>query len=315
MQSRDAGRNRVMARPEGGYVGRFAPSPTGPLHLGSAAAALASYLDARAHDGRWLLRIEDLDTPRAVAGAAEFIQEQLRFLGMNWQEPVMFQSRRSSRYQQAFDHLAAAGRVFGCACSRREIADSLPAPADGPGLRHRDPIYPGTCRFGIPGGRPPRSWRIRVEDGPVAFEDRWLGPQHQEPAMDTGDFVIRRADGLWAYQLAVTVDDGDSGVTHVVRGQDILGSTGRQIQLQRALDLPTPTYLHIPLALGTDGEKLSKQNGAASITGAQPSHSSRRPCDLLDQAAALLQMQPPATRDPESWLSQAARQWALRFPG
>ena len=132
MQTRDAGRKRVMACAEGGYVGRFAPSPTGPLHLGSAAAALASYLDARAHTGCWLLRIEDLDTPRAMTGAAEFIQGQLRFLGMNWQDPVMFQSRRSCRYQQAFDHLAAAGRVFGCACTRREIADSLPAPGGEP---------------------------------------------------------------------------------------------------------------------------------------------------------------------------------------
>lgn len=298
------------------YVGRFAPSPTGPLHLGSAAAALASYLDARAHGGRWLLRIEDVDTPRTVAGAAALIQEQLRFLGLHWDGPVVRQSRQPARYRQAFDRLAAAGRVFGCACSRREIADSISILDPDALRRNREPIYPGTCRNGIPANRRPRAWRFRVDEGGegvVAFDDRWLGPQRQQPAVDTGDFVIRRADGLWAYQLAVTVDDGDAGVTHVVRGQDILGSTGRQVLLQRALGLPTPVYLHIPLALGANGEKLSKQNGAVSITGVPNASGGANPCELLDQAACVLRMEPPPTRDPQRWLAEATRQWARQF--
>jgi glutamyl-Q tRNA(Asp) synthetase len=295
------------------YVGRFAPSPSGPLHLGSAAAALAGYLDARAHDGRWLLRIEDVDTARTVAGADTVIQEQLRFLGLHWDGPVVYQSQRSSRYQAAFGQLAAAGRVFGCACSRREIADSSAALEPDASKRRREPIYPGTCRQGTPDNRPPRAWRYRVDDGIIAFDDRWLGAQRQEPAVDTGDFVIRRADGPWAYQLAVTVDDADAGVTHVVRGQDILGSTGRQIQLQRALGLPTPSYLHLPLALGPDGEKLSKQNGAGSITAPDAAGRRADPCALLEQAARVLSLDVPVARDPQSWLAYATRQWALRF--
>jgi glutamyl-Q tRNA(Asp) synthetase len=289
------------------YVGRFAPSPTGPLHAGSAAAALASYLDARAHEGRWLLRIEDVDTPRTVAGAADLIQEQLRFLGLHWDGPVTFQSQRFDRYQQAFDRLAAAGKIFGCACSRREIADSLASLGGDLTQRHRGLIYPGTCRAGIPNGRAPRAWRFRVGDEVVAFDDRWLGPQQQAPARDVGDFVVRRADGLWAYQLAVIVDDGEAGITHVVRGQDILASTGRQVLLQRALGLPTPSYLHVPLALGADGEKLSKQNGARSVTGDR-----RSACAVLDEAARLLAIEPPARRDKEGWLAEATRSWAAR---
>ena len=293
------------------YIGRFAPSPTGPLHAGSAAAALASYLDARAHDGLWLLRIEDVDTPRTVRGAAELIQEQLRFLGLRWDGPVVFQSLRVDRYQRAFDRLAAAGMVYGCACSRREIADSLAVLRPQALQRNREMVYPGTCRDGIPGGRAPRAWRFRAGDEVVAFDDRWLGPQRQVPAQDAGDFVIRRADGLWAYQLAVTVDDGEAGITHVVRGQDILASTGRQVLIQRALGLPMPSYLHIPLITGDNGEKLSKQNGAGSITGA--GGRSPAPCDVLDDAARLLAIEPPARRDREGWLAEAIRRWADRF--
>jgi glutamyl-Q tRNA(Asp) synthetase len=297
-----------------GYVGRFAPSPTGPLHAGSAAAALASYLDAKANNGLWLLRIEDIDTPRTVAGADDCIQAQLRYLGMHWDGPVVFQSSRHARYQATFDHLVQAGRVFGCACSRREIADSLAVLQPHALRRHQEPVYPGTCRNGISGNRVPRAWRFRVNDEAVDFADRWLGPQHQAPVDDAGDFVIRRADGLWAYQLAVTVDDGDAGVTHVVRGQDILSSTGRQVQLQRALGLSVPSYLHIPLALGRNGEKLSKQNGAESITGEGPAAETPPPCELLDRAARLLQMEPPATRDTRRWLEEAALEWGRRFP-
>jgi len=295
------------------YVGRFAPSPTGPLHAGSAAAALASYLDARAHGGRWLLRIEDVDMPRTVVGAAACIQDQLRFLGLHWDGLVVCQSARTARYQRAFQHLVAAGRVFGCACSRREIADSLSVLRPGSLLRNRESVYPGTCREGISGNRKPRSWRFRVDDDVVDFHDRCLGPQRQFPRQDAGDFVIRRADGLWAYQLAVTVDDADAGVTHVVRGQDILGSTGRQVLLQRALGLPTPSYLHIPLALAESGEKLSKQNGARSITAGDETRCLPLACDLLDEAARLLGLQPPATRDRTRWLEEATGQWAWRF--
>lgn len=295
------------------YVGRFAPSPTGPLHLGSAAAALASYLDARAHGGRWLLRIEDIDAPRTLAGAAQCLEAQLHYLGLRWDGPVVHQSRRLASYRRAFERLDAASRVFGCACSRREIADSLAIlRGDGRGA-HNEPVYPGTCRDGIPGGRSPRAWRFRVNESVVDFDDRWLGAQRQRPAIDAGDFVILRADGVWAYQLAVTVDDGEADVTHVVRGQDLLESTGRQVQLQRALGLPTPAYLHIPLAPGKNGEKLSKQNGARSITEADPKGSIADPCEILDQAARLLQLEPPLTRDRQRWLAEATQRWALRF--
>ncbi len=303
------------------YVGRFAPSPSGPLHLGSAAAALASYLDAKAHDGRWLLRIEDVDTPRTVAGATNCIVGQLRWLGLRWDGPVTYQSRRGARYREVFDRLVAAGRVYGCACSRREIADSLSllrtaATPRHPAAQSSEPaelIYPGTCRNGIPAGRAPRAWRFRVDDSPVVFQDRRLGTQCQHPARDAGDFVILRADGVWAYQLAVTIDDADAGVTHVVRGEDLLGSTGRQVQLQRALGLPTPSYLHAALAVGPDGQKLSKQNGARSITAPEVNGGGASPCDVLDAAAVVLALEPPTSRGTEQWLAEATRRWARRF--
>jgi glutamyl-Q tRNA(Asp) synthetase len=263
------------------YVGRFAPSPTGPLHLGSAAAALASYLDARAHGGRWLLRIEDIDTPRTVAGAAQCLEEQLRYLGLEWDGPVVHQSHRLASYQRAFERLDAASRVFGCACSRREIADSLSALRRGIPEADSEPVYPGTCRQGIAGGRSPRAWRFLVNDDAVTFEDRWLGLQRQHPATDAGDFVIKRADGLWAYQLAVVVDDAQQRISQVVRGEDLADNTARQILLQRALRLPTPGYLHTPLLLGPNGEKLSKQNGAHAV----PTYD---PLRVLNRAARVL---------------------------
>ncbi|WP_229483098.1 tRNA glutamyl-Q(34) synthetase GluQRS [Massilia horti] len=243
------------------YVGRFAPSPTGPLHAGSLVAALASYLDARAHDGVWLVRIEDIDEGRAVPGAAQEILAQLHRLGMDSDREVVWQSRRKHLYQAAFDRLAA--HAYPCGCNRREIADSrLGIAPDGAA------IYPGTCRAGLAPGRSTRSLRLRVpEQGTdtISFDDRFAGRVSQRLATESGDFVLKRADGYWAYQLAVVVDDAEQGVTDIVRGADLLDSTPRQIYLQRLLGLPTPRYLHVPVVRNADGEKLSKQTGALAV--------------------------------------------------
>jgi glutamyl-Q tRNA(Asp) synthetase len=239
------------------YRGRFAPSPTGPLHAGSLAAALASWLDARAHGGTWLVRIEDLDPPREVAGAAHDIVETLAAFGMVADEPVVRQSERDSHYETAFGRLRDAGRVYGCACSRSGIAA---AALDGrPGS-----AYPGTCRAGT-GGRAIRAWRFRVPPGRVIFADRAFGRVEQDLEREVGDFVVRRADGPWAYQLAVVVDDAAQRVTDIVRGADLLDNTARQIALQQALGVATPRYLHVPVVVNTRGEKLSKQTGAPPL--------------------------------------------------
>ncbi len=260
-----AGRHRT-----GGYTGRFAPSPTGPLHAGSLVAAMASWLDARAHRGRWLLRIEDLDEPRNVPGAAEDILATLARLGFVADAPVTWQSRRHEAYRQAFDRLVAADHVYGCACTRREIAAALAA-AGIRTDRHVEPIYPGTCRDGLPPNRAPRAWRARVDDRPVRWIDRHDGVERIETLPDScGDFVLLRADGVWAYQLAVVVDDGAAGVTDVVRGADLASSTARQVRLQQWLGLPNPRYLHVPVVVGEDGEKLSKQNGARALDAQAP---------------------------------------------
>ncbi len=240
------------------YRGRFAPSPTGALHAGSLVAALASWLDARAHGGRWLVRIEDLDPPREVAGASRQILDALAACGLAGDEPPVFQSTRGDLYQQALERLAAAGLVYGCACSRAEIAEAQR------GLGLPGHIYPGTCRAGT-GGRPVRALRVRVPDEVVGFVDRACGPYAQNLAREVGDFIVRRADGWWAYQLAVVVDDGEQRITDVVRGADLLENTPRQIWLQRTLDLPTPRYLHVPVVTTAQGEKLSKQTGAAAL--------------------------------------------------
>jgi len=261
------------------YRGRFAPSPTGPLHAGSLVAALASWLDARAHGGEWLVRIEDVDTPRCVPGTDATILEQLAACGLVPDEPPQWQSRRGALYEAALDRLIADGHAYPCACSRKDIEDALAAQGR-PRVRGREAAYPGTCRQGLH-GRAARAWRLRVPDGIVHWTDRRLGPQQQDVALDVGDFVLRRADGLWAYQLAVVVDDAEQGITHVVRGEDLADNTPRQIVLQRALGLPTPTYLHTPLVLAADGEKLSKQNGAQAL---DVSH----PLVELNAAAALL---------------------------
>lgn len=245
------------------YVGRFAPSPTGPLHFGSLVAALASYADARASRGQWLLRIEDLDPPREHPGAAESFQRVLEHYGFAWDGPVMLQSGRNAAYEAAMGQLLDAGKVFPCACSRQAL-ESAPTGIGG------ERVYPGTCRAGLPAGVVPRAWRLRVDTEPVSFVDRLQGPQQQVLERDVGDFVLKRADGFWAYQLAVVVDDAAQGVTDVVRGADLLASTPRQIWLQRQLGLPTPRYLHVPVAIDREGEKLSKQTRASPLPMTDP---------------------------------------------
>jgi len=250
------------------YVGRFAPSPTGPLHAGSIVAALASWLDARAREGRWLVRIEDVDQPRCVAGADRVILQQLADCALVPDEPPLWQSARSAAYACALERLVAGAMAYPCACSRKDIEQALAA-LGRPRVRHGELVYPGTCRHGLQ-GRTPRAWRFHVRPGLVPWRDRRLGPQAQDVQVEVGDFVLRRADGLWAYQLAVVVDDGEQGITHVVRGEDLADNTARQILLQRALGLPTPSYLHTPLVLGPDGEKLSKRNGARALDTGDP---------------------------------------------
>ena len=274
------------------YVGRFAPSPSGPLHAGSLVAALASHLDARAHLGRWLLRIEDIDEPRTVPGAERIILQQLHALGLHWDGDAVRQTQRHPLYAAAFDRLRDAGRIYGCACTRRELP---PGP------------YPGTCRPPAgTGSRAIRSWRFQVTPGIETFTDRWLGPQSQDVAAEVGDFIVHRADGLWAYQLVVVVDDGAQGVTDVVRGADLLDSTARQRQLARALGLPLPRMLHVPLILDASGNKLSKQNHAPALDVS-------RPLDCLQAAWAALGFAPLQAGTPQTFLAAATAQWAQRF--
>ena len=236
-------------------AGRFAPSPTGPLHFGSLVAALGSYLDARARGGRWMVRLEDVDEPRTQPGAAESILATLEHCGFEWDGAVEVQSRRKALYKDALDRLRAAGHAYPCGCTRKEIADSTLAPD---GAR----IYPGTCRHGLASGRSERAWRARTDGATLEFEDRLQGRIAQSLEREVGDFVLFRADGYFAYQLAVVVDDAAQGITDIVRGADLLDSTARQIHLQRLLGLPTPTYLHLPVAVNPAGEKLSKQTEA-----------------------------------------------------
>jgi glutamyl-Q tRNA(Asp) synthetase len=287
------------------YTGRFAPSPTGLLHAGSLVAALASWLDARAHSGQWLVRIEDVDIPRCVPGADQAILKQLAACGLAPDGPVLWQSQRGDAYAAALQCLVKKGWAYPCGCSRKEI-ESAQAVA-----RHRAAVYPGTCRQGLK-GKPARAWRLNVQAVQAAlglpaithWHDRRLGDQQQNVGQDVGDFVLRRADGLWAYQLAVVVDDAAQGVSHVVRGQDLADNTARQIVLQLALGLPTPQYLHTPLVLGADGEKLSKQNGALALDLSDP-------LAALGQAAQVLGL--PAQPAPHNFLSQAQASWARLF--
>jgi glutamyl-Q tRNA(Asp) synthetase len=289
---------------EPGYRGRFAPSPTGPLHFGSLVSALASFLDARARRGTWLVRIEDVDGPRTVPGAAAEILDTLARFGMVSAEQPVWQSQREVAYQRALEQLLATGFVFPCGCTRREIADSL----TNNHTRHTTLAYPGTCRDGLH-GKPPRAWRMRVPDGDAAvlsFKDRWQGTQTQDLASEVGDFVLKRADGEWAYQLAVVVDDADACITHIVRGADLLDSTARQIYLQRCLGVSTPVYLHVPVIVNEQGEKLSKQTGATALdTGA--------PLVELTQAAKHLGLHPSPAGSLEAFFSDVTAQWAKRF--
>jgi len=261
------------------YRGRFAPSPTGPLHFGSLVAALGSYLDARSQGGEWLLRIEDVDTPRNVPGAAHQIIATLAAFGFEWDGCILWQSQRLDAYAAALEQLKAAGLAYGCACSRKEIADSASRSAIDGGL-----AYPGTCRHGLPAGRSARAWRLRVEGDEIAFDDRLQGHIAQQLERDVGDFVLLRADGLFAYQLAVAVDDQFQGISEIVRGAELLASTPRQIWLQQCMGWPTPRYAHLPVASNATGEKLSKQTLAPALEVGQAAASLVRALHFLGQA-------------------------------
>ncbi|MDR2991801.1 MAG: tRNA glutamyl-Q(34) synthetase GluQRS [Burkholderiaceae bacterium] len=308
------------------YVGRFAPSPTGLLHAGSLVAALASWLDARAHGGRWLVRIEDVDAPRCMPGVEQRILAQLAACGLTPDEAPVRQSARGARYQAALGDLARRGLAYSCACSRQDIATAQ-ARSGVMRTRGQELPYPGTCRPENGGlrGQPPRAWRLhtgrafdvtpdvglafRANEWRVDWRDRRLGAQSQNVTRAVGDFVLRRADGLWAYQLAVVVDDAAQGVTHVVRGADLADNTPRQILLQRALGLPTPAYLHTPLVLGTNGEKLSKQNGAAALELPD----ARAALTALNAAAQVLGLPPADAPSVVEVLAGWVQVWALKY--
>ena len=275
--------------PARAYRGRFAPSPTGPLHAGSLVAALGSWLDARAHQGQWLLRIEDVDTPRSVSGAAQQIEAQLLACGLQWDEEPIWQSKRQESYQKALNQLISEDQLYPCNCSRQTILKALEA-LGVETERHQDLVYPGSCRgkLGLEDEMLGSAWRIALpQHCSIEFEDRALGHQIQKLNQEVGDFVLRRSDGLFTYQLAVVVDDAEQGITHVVRGQDLLSNTARQIHLQKALHYPTPKYLHLPLVLDEFGEKLSKQTLASAIDTSTPAAALK----ALEQAATHLDLQ------------------------
>ena len=277
------------------YRGRFAPSPTGPLHFGSLVAAMGSYLEAKSCRGEWLVRIENIDSPREVTGAAKEILDTLEALGMEWDGEVVYQDQRHEAYQAALTMLEQRSMVYPCTCSRKEIADS--------GIIHREAgAYPGTCRAGLSDYRNSASLRVRTHDDPIEFKDTLLGPVRQQLTSTTGDFVLRRADGIYTYQLAVVVDDAAQGITHVVRGSDLLDSTPRQIYLQHLLGYSTPTYMHLPLATNAQGEKLSKQTRAAAIDLSNP-------VAQLISALEFLGQNPPAEMVESSLAS--LWQWSL----
>jgi glutamyl-Q tRNA(Asp) synthetase len=279
------------------YRGRFAPSPTGPLHFGSLVAAVGSWLDARAHGGAWLLRMEDLDTPRVVPGAADDILRTLEALALTWDGPVIHQSTRHDAYHAALHELKQAKRAYPCACSRKEIADSGIAGIEGY-------VYPGTCRAGLPAGRTARAWRLDTRaSGTIGFDDAIQSRVEHDVEHAIGDFVLVRADGLYAYQLAVVVDDAEQGITDIVRGADLIESTPRQLYVQQQLGLPTPRYLHLPVAINAAGEKLSKQTLAPAVA----THAAGT---ALAQALNFLGYPPPAERvAPGELLDWAIAHW------
>ena len=307
------------------YIGRFAPSPTGPLHAGSLVAVLASWLDARAHGGQWLVRMEDVDRPRCLPGMDAFILQQLSGCGLQSDQPVLLQSARNGLYQAALDALLEQVLAYPCACSRKDI-EITHRRLGHERPRHGELIYPGTCRSGLH-GKVGSAWRLRTDkfitnkppdpagtaqeaiysiaDSTLTWTDRRLGPQAQNMAQDVGDFVLKRADGCFAYQLAVVVDDAAQGITDVVRGEDLADNTARQIWLQQCLGRPTPRYLHTPLVLGHNGEKLSKQNGAQAFDSAHP-------LAALNAAAAALGLSLQSTSVAEA-LGHWTREWRGRW--
>ena len=273
----------------GRYVGRFAPSPTGPLHMGSLIAALASYLDARANDGLWLVRLEDLDPPREVPGAADRILAQLEEFGLTWDGEIMYQSRRGDAYEEALRRLESKGLVYRCDCPRARI-------------RELCSVYDGHCRDRALPATGQHALRLRTDMTEIVFSDAIQGEQRQWIQREVGDFIIRRKDGLFAYQLAVVIDDAFQRVSHVVRGYDLLESTARQIYLQRCLQLPTPHYAHIPIIVNAAGEKLSKQRFARPVDAAMAPV-------LLHEALKFLGLQPPSGQGRAEVATQLA--WAI----
>ncbi|MDH6166205.1 glutamyl-Q tRNA(Asp) synthetase [Variovorax boronicumulans] len=296
-------------------TGRFAPSPTGPLHAGSLVAALASWLDVRARgaQARWLIRIEDADTERCLPGMGEHMLRQLADCHLLPDETPVWQTQRTARYEAALQKLQALGLAYPCGCSRKDIDTAL-ARLGQRHERHGERVYPGTCRDGLH-GKPARAWRFATEKfesaqhGELRWTDRRLGEQHQDVSREVGDFVLRRADGPWAYQLAVVVDDAEQGVTDVVRGEDLADNTARQILLQRALGLPTPSYLHTPLVRGADGDKLSKQNGATAIDTSTPEAA----LAALDAAARVLGLHATAATSCGAALAGWVPEWRALY--
>ncbi len=301
-----------LSHPAAPYVGRFAPSPSGPLHAGSLVAALASWLDARAHHGRWLVRIEDVDTARCPAGADRAILDQLSACGLRADGLVLYQSKRVAAYAQALQRLLASGWAYPCGCTRSDVEAARRGDRHA---RHAERVYPGTCRDGL-AGKTARAARLLVAAEPlphagpllIDWHDRRLGAQRQHVTREVGDFVLKRADGYWAYQLAVVVDDAEQAVSHVVRGADLADNTPRQMHLQRCLGLPTPRYLHTPLVLDSDGEKLSKQNGAQPLDVSQPLSA----LGALRAAGRVLRLRAEGGTIGD-WLAQATAQWRERW--
>lgn len=259
------------------YRGRFAPSPSGALHFGSLVAAVGSYLDAKHQQGQWLLRMEDLDTPRNIAGAADDILRTLERYGLHWDESVVYQSQRISLYQAALESLLQRNLAYPCTCSRKTVV-----------AQNGERVYHGHCRQHPADLHHPHAWRLTVNQASITFQDSLQGKQSQSLTDEVGDFVLKRMDGIFAYQLAVVVDDAAQQISHVVRGADLLDSTPRQIYLQQQLQLPTPQYLHLPIAVNTQGEKLSKQTLATPINAADP-------VAMLHQVLIFLRQSPPAT--------------------